>query len=275
VPHLHSRSLDFEIQVGRDVAACDDAVRLQREIWGDAAVVPSNMLLASIHVGAYLAIARVAGEAVGFVYSIYGVTNGRPIHHSHMLAVRPSHRGSPIARALKAAQRDHCLAQGIQSLTWTMDPLESRNGRFNLAKLGAYATEYHEDFYGAMRDKLNVGLPSDRFIVEWPIATTRVEDRLTDRSRPPSLADCERSTAWALAADNEAPGAERAVDDAALVAVPWDFRAIKARDPALARAWREAHRRTLGTALRGGATVTEHLIDGQRAAYLVVRHAAA
>lgn len=261
--------------MGRDVAACDEAVRLQGEIWGDAAVVPSNMLLASLHAGGFLAIARVAdGTPVGFVYSIYGVRNGRPIHHSHMLAVLPSHRGGAIARALKGAQREHCLERGIDLLTWTMDPLESRNGRFNIAKLGAIATEYHENFYGEMRDKLNAGLASDRFMMEWHIATSRVRDRLTDRSSSPSLAACERTTPWALSAEGDAPGAEGTrFNDAALVAVPWDFRAIKDRDPALARAWREAHRRTLGAALREGATVVEHLVDGPRAAYLVVRNA--
>ena len=40
-------------------------------------------------------------------------------------------------------------------MTWTFDPLVSRNARFNLTKLGAHAVEYLPDFYGAMEDGIN------------------------------------------------------------------------------------------------------------------------
>jgi predicted GNAT superfamily acetyltransferase len=264
--------VEFEIEIGRDVAACEAAVALQRETWGDAVVVPSNMLLATVHAGGFLALARVGGEPVGFVYSFCGVREGRLTHHSHMLAVRPAHRGSEIARRLKCAQREHCLAHGIDLVTWTMDPLESRNGRFNLAKLGAVGAEYHTDFYGEMPDRLNAGLPSDRFMMEWHLRSPRVLERVTDRAAVPSLAATERSVPYALAAEKDRPGAERPVDESkSLVSVPWDFQSIKARDIGLAMAWREAHRRTLGAALARGYAATELLIDDHRAAYLVER----
>ena len=265
--------MEFRVEVGRDLAACDAAVALQREVWGDPVVVPSNLLLASVHVGAFLALAYVDDKPVGFVYSFYGVRDWRFVHHSHMLAVLPEHRGTAIARALKSAQRDHCLERGLELVTWTMDPLESRNARFNMAKLGAFAAEYREDFYGEMPDKLNAGLPSDRFVIEWPIATDRVARRLADKDPIPSLAEAEREAAFLLASDGERPGAERelAGQSHLLVASPWDFQAIKAGDKALARAWREAHRRTLGAALRAGYAAVEYLVDGSRGAYLLVK----
>jgi predicted GNAT superfamily acetyltransferase len=264
--------VDFRIEPRTDLAACEEAVRLQREIWGQDLVVPSNMLFASLHVGAFLALAWLGAEAVGFVYSIYGVRQWRFVHHSHMLAVLPAHRGRELARQLKAAQRDYCLERGLELVTWTMDPLESRNARFNLAKIGAFAAEYHEDFYGEMPDKLNAGLPSDRFVLEWPIATDRVARRLKAEDQIPSLADVEREVRWLLAADGEGPGAEGALEDShLLVAAPWDFQAVKARDARLARVWREAHRRTLGAALRAGYAAVEYLVDGTRGAYLLVR----
>ncbi len=263
--------MEFRIEPRTDLAGCDEAVRVQRVIWGDAVVVPSNMLLASVHVGAFLALAYVGAQVVGFVYSFYGVRDWRFVHHSHMLAVLPAFRGTAIARELKAAQRDYCLERGLEVVTWTMDPLESRNARFNLAKLGAYAPEYHEDFYGEMPDKLNAGLPSDRFVLEWPIATDRVARRLADEDEIPSLKAAEGEVAWLLRADGERPGAEGSLGEGhLLVAAPWDFQAIKSRDGALARAWREAHRRTLGAALRSGYTAVEYLIDDGRGAYLLV-----
>ena len=266
--------MGLRIEARTDLAACDEAVRLQREVWGDAVVVPSNMLFASVHVGAFLALAYSGDAAVGFVYSFYGVRDWRFVHHSHMLAVLPSHRGTEVARDLKAAQRDYCLERGLEVVTWTMDPLESRNARFNLAKLGAYAPEYHEDFYGEMPDKLNAGLPSDRFALEWPIATDRVARRLKDEDAIPSLPDAERDVPWLLRADDERPGAEGALAQThLLVAAPWDFQSIKARDASLARAWRDAHRRTLGPALRAGYAAVEYLVDAgsRRGAYLLIQ----
>lgn len=265
---LDSPSVEFRIEAGHDLAACEAAVAIQREVWGDAVVVPSNMLLAAVHVGGYLGIARVDERVAGFVFSIYGVRDWRFTHHSHMLAVLPPYRGSEIARALKAAQRDHCLEQGLELVTWTMDPCESRNARFNLAKLGAFAAEYHEDFYGEMPDKLNVGLPSDRFLLEWPIATDRVARRLADQDAPPSLADAEKEVPYLLAADGDVPREPAPLADEShyLVAAPWDFQAVKRSDPALARRWREAHRRSLGAALGAGYAAVEYLIDPRQSA---------
>ncbi len=266
--------MEHRIEARTDLAACDEAVRLQRETWGDAVVVPANLLLATVHAGGFLGLAYVGIDAVGFVYSFYGVRDWRFVHHSHMLAVLPAHRGGEIARELKAAQRDYCLERGLEVVTWTMDPLESRNARFNFAKLGAYAPEYHENFYGDMPDKLNAGLASDRFVLEWPIATDRVARRLRDEDAVPALADAAREVPWLLQADADRPAAESGSGASHhLVAAPWDFQSIKSRDAGLARAWREAHRRTLGAALRSGYAAVEYLVDAEarRGAYLLVQ----
>lgn len=265
--------MDFQVEERDDLAACEEAVGLQKEVWGEAVTVPSNMLLATLRSGGFMAIARVGGEAAGFVYSFYGVRDGNPLHHSHMLAVRREHRGGEMARALKAAQRRRCLAMGLDLITWTMDPLEARNARFNMAKLGAVATRYHPDHYGEMPDKLNVGLPSDRFLMEWRIRSPRVERRLADAEAIPPLGEVEAEAPYLLGAEGDRPGEPRAPSGEArgLVAVPADLQAIKARDAALARAWRAAHRGSLGVALRSGYVASELLRDGPR----VARHGAA
>ncbi len=258
--------MEFRIEVAHDLEACREAVLLQRETWGDAVTVPENMLLATLHAGAFLAIARVGGAVAGFVYSFLGVRDGRPLHHSHMLAVLPPYRGGDIARALKAAQRDHCLAAGIDLVTWTMDPLESRNARFNLVKLGARAISYMPDYYGEMPDKLNAGVATDRFLIEWRLREDRVPS-----SGP--LRTVEREVPYLLAADGDRPGAEAAVGDAAayLVSAPWDVQSLKARDVGLAHAWREAHRRTLAPAIVRGYAAVDFPTDAGRGAYLLRR----
>ena len=63
-------------------------------------------------------------------------------------------------------------------MTWTYDPLESRNAYLNVHKLGAACRSYIRDYYGPMADGLNVGLPSDRLRVEWWISSERVRRRV-------------------------------------------------------------------------------------------------
>src|SRR5207302_1879318 len=143
----------------------------------------------------------------GFVFGFRGIHDYPFRHHSHVLAVRDHYRGSGLAQQLKEAQRDHCLDQGIEIVAWTMDPLEARNARFNFGKLGAYTRTYHRDFYGAMPDKLNQGLPSDRIYVEWPIGHERTYKRLRGEDQPAPLEDAEsEGIAYLLRADGDRPG---------------------------------------------------------------------
>src|SRR5439155_23839286 len=146
------------------------------------------------------------------------------------------------------------------------------NQRINLANRGAHQTEYHEDVYGEIPHKLTAGMPSDRFVTAWPIATDRVDRRLRGEDQIATLADAEREIPFLLKAEGERPGAEGKLDGShLLVATPWDIDAIKTKDLALARSWREAHRRTLGTALHAGYGAVEYLIDEGRGAYLLVK----
>ena len=75
--------------------------------------------------------------------------------------------------------------QGIDRITWTYDPLLSRNAHLNIARLGAVCNSYIRDAYGEMRDELNQGVPSDRFQVDWWVNSKRVLRRMSKRPRPP------------------------------------------------------------------------------------------
>ena len=269
-------SVTFRIEVAHDIAACVATIPLQQDTWSGDLAVPANMLLAAVHNGGFVALGYADGdpEPAGFVFGFLGIRDYHFRHHSHMLAVREKYRGTTLARELKEAQRDHCLDQGIEIIAWTMDPLEARNATFNFAKLGAYTREYHRDFYGAMPDKLNAGLPSDRIYVEWPIGHERTYKRLKGEDRPPSLEDAEREgIRYVLRADGERPGApERPEDDThLLLEIPPRFQELKSRDPKLALAWRLAAREAFEPAVAKGYAAVEFLrsADG-RGAYLLV-----
>src|SRR2546421_4498876 len=122
---------------------------LQKEVWGcnDLDVVPLTMLVATREVGGVLIGAYDRSELVGFVYGFPGYEDGRATHHSHMLAVKPAYRNHDLGYKLKLAQREAVLAQGIERITWTFDPLQSLNAYFNFAKLGVVAATYKIRFY--------------------------------------------------------------------------------------------------------------------------------
>ena len=268
--------MSFRIETARDIAACTATVPIQQEVWSGDVVVPPQLLLAVVHNGGFVALGYADGDdrPAGFVFGFVGIYDYHFRHHSHMLAVREEHRGSGLAKALKEAQRDHCLDQGIEVIGWTMDPLEARNAAFNFAKLGAFTREYHRHFYGPMPDKLNAGLPSDRIYVEWPIGHDRTYKRLKGEDRPPSLEDAEgEGIAYTLRADGDRPGTVSPAREEThlLLEIPADFQRLKARDPELALAWRIAVREAIEPAFARGYAAVEFLraADG-RGAYLLV-----
>ena len=265
----------FRIEVAHDIAGCAATIPIQEATWSGDLAVPANMLLAVVHNGGFVALGYADGDPdpAGFVFGFLGIRDYHFRHHSHMLAVREKYRGSTLARELKEAQRDHCLDQGIEIIAWTMDPLEARNASFNFAKLGAYTREYHRDYYGAMPDKLNKGLPSDRIYVEWPIGHDRTYKRLKGEDRPPTLEAAEsEGVRYVLRADGARPGhVEFAPESHLLVEIPPRFQELKAREPELALAWRLAAREAFEAAFTRGYAAVEFLrsSDG-RGAYLLV-----
>lgn len=91
--------------------------------------------------------------------------------YSVIAAARTSDHG--VGFALKQAQRAWALERGMTSMVWTFDPLVSRNAHFNIAKLGATATEYTVDFYGPIEDGINGHDETDRLTAVWPLCDPR------------------------------------------------------------------------------------------------------
>jgi predicted GNAT superfamily acetyltransferase len=113
---------------------------------------------------------------VGFCLSIPGLKSGAKSYlHSHMLGVLPAYRDSGVGRTLKLAQRDDALARGIDLIEWTFDPLEIKNAYFNVERLGAVVRRYVLNQYGTTTSHLHGGLPTDRCVAEWWIASPRAK----------------------------------------------------------------------------------------------------
>jgi len=153
---------------------------VQESIWGGLSVSAESMLVTQTFGGAVLG-AFVEDRLVGFIYALLARRRGRIIHWSHMMGILPRFRGQGLGLRLKLAHRDIALRQGIRSICWTYDPLQSRNASLNLAKLGAQVEEYVVDYYGHFPSIIERGLPSDRFIVNWRIASKSVKRCLAAR----------------------------------------------------------------------------------------------
>jgi predicted GNAT superfamily acetyltransferase len=177
---------DLVIRDLKTIEEFRQVVALEKAIWGyvdpgDIVTVP--VFIFTVKRGATLVGAFDAEQMVGFAYAVVGLKQGKPMHWSHMAGVLTPYRGGLGAR-LKLAQRTRAMAQGIELIEWTFDPLQTLNAHFNLAKLGGVVEEYAENFYGESTSALHKGTPTDRLVCSWRIAEPHVNRRL---EQPPSL----------------------------------------------------------------------------------------
>jgi predicted GNAT superfamily acetyltransferase len=164
------------------LAEMHEVEQLQREIWGvdDLEVYPALALKPQTEVGAILIGAFASGRLVGFVFGFPGILNGENIIHSDMLGIGEAYRSQNLGYLLKLAQRDAALALGVKRITWTFDPLQSRNAHLNFAKLGVIADRYYVDYYGETSSFLH-RFGTDRLWVTW----------LLERERGPRISTSE------------------------------------------------------------------------------------
>src|SRR5262245_26023103 len=123
-----------------DLSGCRAVVAVQEQVWGaDSEIVPASVLVASIKRGGILLGAYDGGVLAGFVWSLPGwrdERDDRRLHWSHMLGVVPGARGQRTGEQLKWAQRERALAQRVDLIEWTFDPLQAQNAHLNIARLG-------------------------------------------------------------------------------------------------------------------------------------------
>ncbi len=265
-----------------DLRTCED---IQRETWRmpETDIVPMHMLVAIRMHGGIILGARDGDRLVGFLFGYVGMLEpgderihwlGSPFFHaSQMLGVLPEYQNQGIGYALKVRQREVALAQGIDLMTWTFDPLLSRNARFNLSRLGAVARHYLRNLYDELPG-INAGLPTDRLEVEWWLRGKRAEKSLTPAAWREAGAPVANPTGETKGGFRAPPDSFRLPDAAHfLVEIPGDFDALKAADMPLARGWRMHVRAALEEAFAGGCAIVHFATaveGGARRSYYVL-----
>ena len=256
--------------------------RLEQEVWPNTQPMPNHVLLMAqknggLVLGAFDVSPRESGERlIGLLFGFIGLTlEGKVKHCSHMVGVHPQHQNQRVGYRLKMAQREHVLAQGIDLVTWTFDPLQSRNAYLNLRKLGAVCNTYLPNHYGEMQDGLNVGVSSDRFQVDWHIASQRVSDRLSGVSTGDSLSALQAKGVPIVNpySPDQLPAVPSTVysmeSERLLIQTPADFQAIRSADITLACAWREHTRALFETAFAAGYIAVDLLHEQGCSHYLL------
>lgn len=255
------------------------AVELQREVWGGDEVA-AHVLLTAAHNGGLLAGAFVDGRMAGFVWGFLGfderVRPPRLKHCSHQLGVHPAYRNHGLGYLLKRFQWEYVRGQGIELITWTYDPLLSPNAQLNIVRLGAVCNTYHRNLYGSLNDDLNGGLATDRFQVDLWVGSPRVCAAMLGSPEP---APSEEAWRWLNNPEgvklpfpviNGISRHSPAAGPLAL-AIPPDFYALKAADPALAAAWRAATCAAFESLFAAGYRVTHFVRQPHCGVYLLSR----
>lgn len=222
--------------------------------------IAAELLRAIEHAGGYVFGTYEASTMIGVSAGFLGIgASGAVRLHSHISGVLPAAQGRQVGWAMKLHQRAWSLERGVETVTWTFDPLIRRNAWFNLTKLGATGVEYLADFYGEMNDGINAGDRTDRLFVCWDLLSAAALEAAEGRSLRPV-------TDGATLVLDEQDGRPRAAGEAgtcsALIRLPADAETMRRERPEAAVAWRMALRAALSPLLDAGRRATAVTPDG-------------
>ncbi|HTZ95154.1 MAG TPA: hypothetical protein VMB18_02075 [Terriglobales bacterium] len=256
----------------RDLATFDDLKQVEaveREVWqlSDLDTTPLTLTIATQAAGSIWLGAFEDKKLVGFAFGFLGLERGHAIVHSHMLAVLAPYRNLHLGYKLKLAQRERVLGMRmnggrVNEITWTFDPLQSKNAHFNFSRLGVISSDYKPDFYGPETSSVLHRNGTDRLWVRWPISSRRAQDRLQGRDNRAEVLDALRTITPLIQFNAKAQPTRTDLAGAlqrqrVAIEIPSEIALVEKDDAGLAREWREATRWGFGQALDAGFFVAE------------------
>lgn len=202
------------------------------EVWSVKTMVSPEIIVASLHNGAYGSVVWDGDRPVAAAFALVGKSLTQQSSelnlHSHAAGVVQSHAGKGIGAMVKLHQWQWARANGFATITWSFDPLVRRNAWFNMIKLGAIVTNYFKNFYGELDDGINAGEQSDRVLVRWDISHS---------------GEPQASTIVAPRVDD------------VLIATPSDIESLRRSDNESAQRWRSEQRLAFESAFGSGYRV--------------------
>jgi chorismate synthase len=253
------------------------AVDLQKIYWGEdmGDLVPGHMLTSIANYGGHVHGAFDGDKMVGMLLGFLGAdispndnrhAPSRMLVMSKRMVVLPEYRSHKIGEKLKVAQADFARQHGIQLVTWTFDPLLSRNAYLNLHKLGAVGQKYLEDYFGGNSD--NPVLQSDRLVANLWVNHPHIKNRPdTDFSTAPV------ANGVSLSPDSLLVPQDFHVPDSSCIRmeIPMEFQPIESIDTKLAQRWRDHVRLGFNSLLGAGYIATDFMRVENRVFYVFTR----
>ena len=251
----------------------EGAEAVQLSAWGksELAVTPKEIMIAIQDNGGLVLGAFHEGRVVGYALLLSAYRDGKVYMYSHQTGVLREYQSKGVGFLLKRKQREVCLRRGFDMVAWTFDPIIARNAHFNFGKLGVVCRNYIIDYYGQMRDAVNAGLPTDRFLCEWFLEKERLA-KIRSYARSP-LGDAH----VVIEKRGEEPHPicrDWTVDTKAtkaLVDIPRDIVELKREDEASALRWRLATREVFRSYFKAGYSAVALLKKGDRLQYLLTK----
>ncbi|MFN7946443.1 MAG: GNAT family N-acetyltransferase [Blastocatellia bacterium] len=249
---IANQTPDYTIRQCRTLPEFSACLEMQKEVWqfSDLDVTPLRSFVITLHSGGFtLGAFDGVDKLLGFAHALAAFDQRRrPYFYSHMLAVTLPLQNAGIGAKLKLAQRDYAIAHGLPLMTWTFDPLQSRNAYLNIVKLGGVVRQYKANYYGnESSSTLHAGLDTDRLMVEWWTGSEHVARALD--------------------------GLSRTDEPVAAVEVPFDIQQIKDREMKEAQRWQLEVRTAFQHHLAAGLYCAgfERGRDGANSRYLFFR----
>lgn len=266
------------------IADLQAVLLMEKQVWGfdDADVTPLALAVAMKAAGSIWMGAFDRETLIGFAFAFPSLEQGHLGLHSHTLAVKTEYASQGVGYRLKLAQRERALARGISEITWTFDPLRSRNAHLNFAKLGVICKSYRRDFYGERTSSALHTNGTDRLWVTWKLDSSRVQNRLAGKTTRVEMLDALALLPPLVSFTGDGQPTESDLNQALsrqriAIEIPGDISIIEDTNVALAQQWRLTTRRAFTAAIAAGFTVTEFCrsIRGQQGpgAYLLEKEA--
>lgn len=266
----------LEVTALRTLAEMEEVLELQRQIWGYGGPAadypyPARALFALSESGGLVAAARKGGRLVGFSLGWLGRDRqmGTWYLHSQMTGVLESCRHLNVGYHLKRFQREFALAQGLQLVRWTFDPLQAANANLNLRKLGAVVQTFLPNYYGTLESRFSSGFESDRVWADWYIRSARVCRRL--EGLPPAWQPVDLPKVTRVQGDRIV-SVDLSCDGPQLqVEIHRDFDWLRRNQPHLAGEWRARIRSVLLHYFGQGFRACEFVPGPEHPAYILRR----
>ena len=250
-----------------------DVERLQKVVWGveDVDILPALAMKPLVEVGGLLVGAFLDNKMIGFVLGFAGRSAGENIIHSDMLAVLPEYRSLGLGFRLKLAQRERALASGIQTISWTFDPLRALNANLNFARLGVTASRYEIDYYGETSSVLH-RLGTDRLWVTWALNDERTIARINSDVGPSKI-DPHGISLVQVGNEQQPVVNDEISGNQVSIEIPTRLDELLKSQPALAAEWKMATRKAFTSAIGAGYIVNDFVTDkgSGKGTYLLTR----